>query len=87
MNPTDRPASVKPQPIDGLLPWLVSISATPGVAGAIAARSCLRWLEDAGIASEEIFRGNRLPVLPFPSENAPANLEGDEIAVAGDLID
>jgi hypothetical protein len=39
------------------MPWLVTIVTLQAVSG---------FLEQLGLASEEIFRGDRLPVLHFP---------------------
>jgi hypothetical protein len=49
-----------------LLTCSIGLTATPGLVLLLSGQSLLKWLEDMGIASEEIFRGNRLPVLHFP---------------------
>jgi hypothetical protein len=68
MMSTDRNATAHLQPTDRLLPWLLCASATPSIAALLSTQSLLKWLEDLGVASEEIFRGDRLPVLHFPTE-------------------
>ena len=34
--------------------------------GILSIQAMGSWLETTGISSEEVFRGQRLPVLPFP---------------------
>ena len=45
---------------------LVSLAATPWLGAIVAIRATQELLEQVGLASEEIFRGDRLPVLHFP---------------------
>lgn len=45
---------------------LVSLAATPWLGAIIAIQATQGLLEQVGLASEEIFRGDRLPVLHFP---------------------
>jgi hypothetical protein len=45
---------------------LVSLAATPWLAAIVSARAAGGFIEQLGLASEEIFRGDRLPVLHFP---------------------
>jgi hypothetical protein len=45
---------------------LVSLAAPPWVVAIVALQSGAKLLEQLGVASEEIFRGDRLPVLHFP---------------------
>lgn len=45
---------------------LVSIAATPWLLAIVAAQAAGGLLEQLGLSSEEIFRGDRLPVLHFP---------------------
>jgi hypothetical protein len=57
---------------------LVSLAATPWLAAIVSARAAGSSIEQLGLASEEIFRGDRLPVLHFPdrpsdSLTAPAD--------------
>lgn len=47
---------------------LVSIAAAPAAVALVAARALGAGLEQLGRASEEIFRGDRLPILHFPSD-------------------
>jgi hypothetical protein len=44
---------------------LVSIAATPWLAAIVSIQAASGLLEQLGIASEEMFRGDRLPVLHF----------------------
>jgi hypothetical protein len=45
---------------------LVSLAATPWLAAIVSARMAGEFIEQLGLASEEVFRGDRLPVLHFP---------------------
>jgi hypothetical protein len=55
---------------------LVSIAATPWLVTIVTLNTASGLLEQLGLASEEIFRGDRLPVLHLPvSETAP--IDGD----------
>ncbi|WP_309742355.1 hypothetical protein [Chamaesiphon sp. OTE_20_metabat_361] len=44
---------------------LVSIVAAPWLSAIVSVRAAGSFLEQLGIASEEMFRGDRLPVLHF----------------------
>jgi len=45
---------------------LVSIAATPWLAAIVSIQAASGFLEQLGVASEEMFRGDRLPILHFP---------------------
>ncbi len=47
---------------------LVSLAATPWLLTIVAVQATQELLEQLGLASEEIFRGDRLPVLHFPDD-------------------
>lgn len=47
---------------------LVSLAATPWLLTIVAIRATSRLLEQVGLTSEEIFRGERLPVIHFPTD-------------------
>jgi hypothetical protein len=46
----------------------LGIAAMPSLFGMIFFRVAFHQLENLGVNSEEIFRGERLPVLPFPDK-------------------
>ena len=48
---------------------LVSLAATPWLGAIVAIQATQELLEQVGLASEEIFRGDRLPVLHFPDRH------------------
>jgi hypothetical protein len=62
-----RAASSAPQLVTPSL--LVSLAATPCLLAIVAIRATSEVLERIGVTSEEIFRGDRLPVIHFPSED------------------
>lgn len=70
-NYPDRGASSGANQSFGLSPslLLLSLTSVPALLGLITWQVLLEWLESVGIASEEIFRGDRLPVLHFPCTN------------------
>ena len=45
---------------------LVSLAATPWLIAIVTLKAASGLLEQLGLASEEIFRGDRLPVLHLP---------------------
>ena len=50
--------------------WL-SLSTAPVLLGILSEKALTQWLQTAGEASEEILRGDRLPILPFPHSSTP----------------
>ncbi|WP_017305518.1 hypothetical protein [Spirulina subsalsa] len=46
--------------------WLVSAGVLPLLLGVVVMGEVLQRLQDLGEVGEEVFRGDRLPVLPFP---------------------
>jgi hypothetical protein len=41
----------------------------PSLAAMVIMQSLLHQLEQLGVGSEEVFRGERLPILPFPDRS------------------
>jgi hypothetical protein len=56
---------------------LVSLAATPCLMTIIALQTATELLKRLGVASEEVFRGDRLPVLHFPDHPAPTQIVED----------
>lgn len=54
--------SQSPIPTD----FLLSVAVGPMLLGVLATDALLSWLTSVGISSEEVFRGERLPVLHIP---------------------
>ena len=46
--------------------FLLSLAVCPLLLGTLATDAIVSWLQATGISSEEVFRGQRLPVLHFP---------------------
>jgi hypothetical protein len=46
--------------------FLLSLAVGPLLLGVLATDAIFSWLQSTGISSEEVFRGERLPVLHFP---------------------
>jgi hypothetical protein len=46
---------------------LLSVATVPVLAGMLAGQAISKGLQELGTMSEEIFRGDRLPVLEFPT--------------------
>lgn len=60
---------------------ILGAATLPFLLGTAAATAAAGMLGALGDASEEIFRGNRLPVLPFPtaeSESRDEAIENDD---------
>lgn len=52
---------------------IVSLATGPLLLGVLCGKASLKFLQTLGEASEEVFRGDRLPVLQFPKVES----EGD----------
>lgn len=74
-NSINQPQTETPQTSEAILPGeiLVSLATGPLLLGVLCGRASLKFLQALGEASEEVFRGDRLPVLQFPK----AGSEGD----------
>ncbi len=48
--------------------FFLSLATAPTLLGILALGAVSSWLQTTGIASEEVFRGERLPVLHFPEK-------------------
>jgi hypothetical protein len=59
-SPSPKAAVVSPS-------LLVSLAATPWLVAIVTVRATGGLVEQLGLLSEEIFRGDRLPVLHLPS--------------------
>lgn len=46
--------------------FLLSLATGPLLLGVVSLEAVLSGLQTSGINSEELFRGDRLPLLPFP---------------------
>ncbi len=57
-------------------PILVSLATGPFLCGMVAAKALTQAMIDIGINSEEIFRGDRLPILPFAKHPEDEAIEG-----------
>jgi hypothetical protein len=47
----------------------LSLATAPLLVGVVAGQAVGTWLQAIGVNSEEVFRGDRLPVLHFPESN------------------
>ena len=45
---------------------LLSFLTFPVIVGIVTMETVIREIQESSAASEEIFRGDRLPILPFP---------------------
>lgn len=52
--------------LGNLTELFVSLATGPVLLGVLSAGTVLSWLQAVGLASEEVFRGDRLPILHFP---------------------
>jgi hypothetical protein len=57
---------------------LVSLGAVPLLVGILGARAIAAAMQEMGEASEEIFRGDRLPVLKIASPEVGNSQTGDQ---------
>jgi hypothetical protein len=55
---------------------VTGVGASSLVATLIVGKSLVKTIQDVGVLSEELFRGDRLPVLNFPKET-DANQQSD----------
>lgn len=70
-QPFDTPLSNASIPIveDLPAPLLLSLATMPLIVGLWGVKAMGGFLRDLGEASEEVFRGERLPVLHFPHDS------------------
>ncbi|HEY9710013.1 MAG TPA: hypothetical protein V6D48_17535 [Oculatellaceae cyanobacterium] len=57
--------SKSPIPTD----FLLSLATGPLLLGVLATEAVCSWLQATGMSSEEVFRGDRLPLLHFPDSS------------------
>jgi hypothetical protein len=50
---------------------LISIATVPTLAAIVGLQAGLKQIQNLANNSEEIFRGDRLPLLPFPEQSQP----------------
>jgi hypothetical protein len=61
------------QPASVPVKLLVSIATVPTLAAIVGLQAVLHQVQNLAANSEEIFRGDRLPLLPFPEESPASN--------------
>lgn len=59
---------------------LLSLATAPLLLGLYAGQNLAKFWQEVGEASEEVFRGERLPILNFPSVATPASNSESESA-------
>ncbi|MGK7929079.1 MAG: hypothetical protein AB4290_28230 [Spirulina sp.] len=65
-------------PLEILMPSsevLLSFLTFPVIVGIVTVETVIREIQESSAASEEIFRGDRLPILPFPDPQDVMNQE------------
>ncbi|HEY9727514.1 MAG TPA: hypothetical protein V6D50_13780 [Chroococcales cyanobacterium] len=65
---TNRPETTTAKPSSSKMPtdFLLSLATGPLLLGVLSLDALCSWLQSTGISSEEVFRGDRLPLLHFP---------------------
>jgi hypothetical protein len=48
---------------------LLSVAVLPVIVALLGNKTVTQWLQDWGDQTEEVFRSERLPILPFPEKN------------------
>lgn len=66
-KPVAAQSSSSPIPTE----FFLSLATAPMLLGILSAQAVFSWLQTAGIASEEVFRGDRLPILHVPNSEEP----------------
>jgi hypothetical protein len=59
------------------LELVVSLATAPLLVGLVGARVLSELVQEAGLVSEEVFRGDRLPLLKFPEPASSYTDTGD----------
>lgn len=72
INQPETPTSQTPEAVFPV-EIIISLATGPLLLGVLCGKASLKFLQALGEASEEVFRGDRLPVLQFPK----AESEGD----------
>jgi hypothetical protein len=65
-QPTSDTAVTNPLGLPIPTDFLLSLATGPLLLGVISLEAVFRGIQSAGINSEELFRGDRLPLLHFP---------------------
>ena len=65
--------------VSGLEATVLGAATVPLLFGTVSARSLGQIFGALGEASEELFRGDRLPVLPFPTTGDELPAEDSEV--------
>ncbi|MFB2837021.1 hypothetical protein [Floridanema evergladense] len=65
INQPETPRSQAPE-VSFPIEIIVSLATGPLLLGVLCGKASLKFLQAIGEASEEVFRGDRLPVLQFP---------------------
>jgi hypothetical protein len=69
---------MNPKPSSPLVPTLwLSLATSPVIMGFLIVNFLSETLTQLGLASEEIFRGDRLPILHFPENELEVEIEED----------
>ena len=61
--PPTTPKRTDPGEFNLSVDTLLSLATAPFLLGLLGMQTATNWLQAAGIASEEVFRGDRLPIL------------------------
>lgn len=48
---------------------LLSVAVLPVIVAILGNKTLTQWVQDWGDQTEEVFRSERLPILPFPEKN------------------
>ncbi len=70
-NPSFKPPLWEKQAL--CLYHILAIATIPFLSGLLAIKAGGEFLQSVGSDSEEIFRGERLPILPFPHQESPSS--------------
>lgn len=76
-QPTVQPQAKPPRLASADL--LLSLATAPVLIGLVASKVIAETIRQAGVFSEEVFRGDRLPSLTFPTSADPHPDDSDSV--------
>jgi hypothetical protein len=73
MESSNKSSSLPRNPVDWMTTdLLLSLATVPALLALVGAKSLSKTIQDVGVLSEELFRGDRLPLLNMPELRSTA---------------
>lgn len=80
MNSHPSPAQTAASSPLHLSDLLLGAATVPLLLGLVAGRILAKTIQEAGLLSEEVFRGDRLPILATPIQPSDSSIPTDDVS-------